>query len=58
MGLEYGAEDTKLTESFHDRVRVQDPLFNPLCDLVALTGSRWGSHHSIELHQAAGGPCL
>ena len=32
------AEDTGLTESFHDRVGVQDALFDPLGNLVAFPG--------------------
>lgn len=58
MGLKSCAEDIELTESFHDRVGVQDSLLDPLCNLVALPGCGWGSHHSIELHEGAGCPCL
>lgn len=38
MGLKSCAEDIELTESFHDRVGVQDSLLDPLCNLVALPG--------------------
>lgn len=49
---------TELTKGFHDWVGVQDALLDPLGNLVALLGCGRGGHHRVELHQAAGCPCL